>query len=560
MIEEKDRVVVTLVEFSKTRTIEVAKNTSLQVFFDNNLPRPAGNPIVGAKINSTEYDLWFNITEDCTIEPIDLSYYSGVKVYERSVVLLLIKALADLYPNTKLEVHHAISRGIYCEFKGNTDINTEAVQKILDYMKKLVINALPFSKQEVTLEEARNIFIQNNQEDKLQLLEKHKGDSIVLYGCDNLIVTFYAYTVPNASYLKYFDLIHYGSGVILRFPDQQSRDTMPEYIEQHRLFRVFQEHKHWVKILGVDTIGNLNNTIRKGEIGDFIRVAEAIHEKKIAHIADKIATDQENICIILISGPSSSGKTTFSKRLAVHLRVNGIKAIPLSLDDYFKDHDVTPRDELGELNFECIETLDLALLNKHLKELLDGNPVDVPKYDFSKGKRSDNTSRLQLHPNELLILEGIHGLNPKLTPAISELNKFKIYVSALTVLNIDSYNRIPTTDLRIIRRIVRDKQFRGYSAEETLKRWESIRRGENENIFPYQHYANVMFNSAMAYELAILKILAIPALQEIPLSSPVYSEAKRLLNFLTYFEDIDSRAVPNNSILREFIGNSIFKY
>ncbi|HNZ66422.1 MAG TPA: nucleoside kinase [Planctomycetota bacterium] len=559
-VEKRKTVTVTLVGKEKKEELQVEVGTTLKEFFRNTIPRPAGNPVVGAKINESEVDLWYAIQENCEIKPIDLTHYSGVKVYERSLVLLVLKALEDLYPDIQLEVHHAISKGVYCEFQGENSIGNNMVQPILDHMRKLVINAVPFEKREVPLKEAIELFKKQNREDTVQLLQKSPQDTITIYSCGNSIVTFYSYTVPDASYLKNFNIMHYGSGIIIRFPEQQAPDIIPEYIEQDRLFRVFQEHKQWIKILGVDTIGKLNHICKKNKIKDFVRVSEAIQEKNIAKIADQIANDRENIRIILISGPSSSGKTTFSKRLTVHLRVNGINAVPLSLDDYFKNHEATPRDELGELNFECIETLDVTLLNQHLTDLLDNRVVEIPKYNFNEGKRSATTKKLQLQPNEIIILEGIHGLNPKLTATIPNLNKFKIYVSALIVINIDYYNRIPTTDLRIIRRIVRDNQFRGYSATDTLKRWNSIRRGENENIFPYQNYANVMFNSAMAYELAVLKNFVTPLLEKIQPDSSVYSEAVRLLTFLAYFESASSDIVPDNSILREFIGGSSFKY
>lgn len=544
---EKDNakiIVVTLKDQCTEEKISVTEGMTLQNFFCRYRPRPCGNPIVAAKLNHKEADLWTELKEDCLIEPVDLSLHAGVRIYERSLVLLLLRALKDLYPQDTLEVRHSISRGVYCEIRGSVPLRHDIVHQLSEYMRWLIVKGEKFERRKVSVDEAFKIFEKYEMTDKIKLLKKYTKKEITIHQCGDCVVSFYGRIVPDASYLKNFDLVFYSTGLILRFPDKESRNAVPQFHEQSRLFSVFQEHKKWANILEVNNIGELNDVVQNGKISDLIRTAEAIQEKKIAHIADSIYKDRENLRLILIAGPSSSGKTTFSKRLAVQLKVNGLETLAISLDDYFRNRDQMPVDDKGEQDFERLDAIDIPLLNEHLVRLADGQEIHAPQYDFNTGKRKEETHPVSLKPGQLLMLEGIHGLNPQLTPFINELQKFKIYISALTVLNIDMHNRIPTTDLRIIRRIVRDYRTRSYNALDTLKRWPSVRRGENNYIFPFQDTADVMFNSGMIYELAVLKQYAEPLLKQIPDNTDEFLEAQRLLTFLSYFDELPGEEVP----------------
>ncbi len=425
-------------------------------------------------------------------------------------------------------------------------------------MKELIKEDIPFEREEVPIDEVVEAFEKTKQRDRLRLLKYWKKDSVYVYKCGTIYDYFYGNMVPSTGYLKKFDLIYYKPGFLLKFPSIYDPNSMPPFEDQKKLFSVFREAEKWAKILDVADVGALNEKIHKEEIGDIIRVSEALHEKKIAHIADMITDKRDYVKIVLISGPSSSGKTTFSKRLSVQLRVNGLKPHTISLDNYFVEREKTPRDENGDYDFESIYALDLELLNEHLNKLLNGEEVHIPKYNFVTGKREYNGDILKMSDDFVLILEGIHGLNETLTSGIPSENKFKIYVSALTQLNIDNHNRIPTTDVRLLRRIVRDNRTRGKSAEDTLLGWLSVRRGEDKNIFPYQEDADIMFNSTLVYELGVLKSHAEPLLREIGKTSSAYSEAKRLLQFLEYFMPSKEDEIPQNSIIREFIGGSCF--
>ena len=554
------KVTVTLRESNQEEKIVVDSGITLEEFFYSYRPRPFDNPIVAAKINYIKHDLWTPISEDCLIDPIDLTQFSGIKIYERSLVLLLLRAVQDLYSNRQLEVSYSISRGLYCELHNEEPLRLDMVKKIEGYMCKLVVRGEEFFRQEVTSRQAEKIFQEKQMPDKVKFFKHWRDKKIMIYQSGEAVSTFYGSIVPRTSYLKQFELVYYPPGVILRYPHKSSPGRLAPFNEQSRLFRVFQEHKKWAKILEVNYIGDFNEVIENGKGSELIKVAEAIQEKKVAHIADLISQNRQNIRLILIAGPSSSGKTTFAKRLSVHLKVNGISTVPISMDDYFKSRAKMNKDENGQYDFEGLDAVDVPLLNDHLNALFDGHQVLIPRYDFSTGDRKDEGHSLQLKPNELVILEGIHGLNDKLTPSVLELQKFKIYVSALTVLNIDRHNRIPTTDLRIIRRIVRDNLYRSYSALDTIQRWPAVRHGEDLYIFPFQHQADVMFNSALIYELAVLKRYAEPLLQAIVPNTHEYSEGQRLLRFLSYFQDLAPDEVPPTSILREFIGESSFKY
>ncbi|HHX18703.1 MAG TPA: nucleoside kinase [Clostridium sp.] len=514
--------------------------------------------IVAAKVNNDIKELSYHLYESCKVEFIDLTYDDGMRIYRRSLNFILIKAVNDLFPDRKVIICHSISKGIYCEIEGETQLTVEEVEMIEKRMRELVEQKIPFIKKIMSLTDAKEMFKNIGRMDRYNAIEHRNKPYVTVYDCDGFEDYFYGYMVPDTSYLKYFKLKHYHFGVIMLYPQNTSPDVIPDFKEQKKLFNIFKEYKNWVRILGAANVGSLNDIVKKGCINEIIRISEALHEKKIAQAADMIAFNKDKKKVILIAGPSSSGKTTFAHRLSIQLRVNGLRPVTVSLDDYFVDRENTPKDEDGEYDFEALEAIDLKLFNKHLAQLIEGEEVDVPIFNFPKGRRENHTRKLKIDDDQLLIIEGIHGLNDKLTTSIPKSKKFKIYISALTSMNIDDHNRIPTTDTRFIRRIVRDHQFRGCTAVNTINRWPSVRRGEEKNIFPFQEESDVMFNSSLIFELGVLKVLAEPLLMEIDQSQPEYSEAKRLIEFLGNFLSIDSKEIPTNSIIREFIGGSCF--
>ena len=514
--------------------------------------------IVAARVNNDIKELSFHINEDCKLEFIDLTNDDGMRLYRRSLYFILIKAVHDLFPERRAVISHAISKGLYCEIQGEEELTENEVSRLESHMKKLVERKLPFIKRMMPIEDAKEIFVKSGREDRFHAIEHRKKSHVTIYNCDGLDDYFYGYMVPDTGYITVFSLKFYAPGLIVMFPDKNNTEKLPEFEEQKKLFNIFNEYKRWGYILGVENVGALNDIIINNEIPNFIRVSEALQEKKIAAIADMITNGEHKKRVIMISGPSSSGKTTFAHRLAIQLKVNGLKPMTISLDDYFVDREKTPVDERGEYDYEALEAIDVELFNRHLSDLICGTEVELPVFNFPNGCRNSVGRKLKISDANILVIEGIHGLNEKLTASISKEDKFKIYVSALTSMNIDDHNRIPTTDTRVIRRIVRDFQFRGCSALNTLKRWPSVRRGEEKNIFPFQEEADVMFNSSLVYELGVLKTLAEPALMEIDSTCSEYSEARRLIEFLSYFLTIDSKVIANNSIIREFIGGSCF--
>lgn len=514
--------------------------------------------IVAGKVDNDIKELSYELQNDCKVEFIDLTYDDGLRIYRRSLHFILIKAVYDLFPERKVIISHSISKGIYCEIKGEKGLDAEEVKSIEARMTQIIGEAIPFVKSVVSLDDAKELFIREGRLDRFHAVEHRAKQYVTMYECGGLNDYFYGYMVPHTGYVKNFGLKHYPPGLIMRCPEKSNPERLPEFREQKKLFNIFHEFKKWVNILGVPNVGALNDIVKAGEIGDIIRVAEALHEKKIAQIADLITDSKQKKKIVLISGPSSSGKTTFAKRLAIQLRVNGLKPVTISLDDYFVNREDTPRDESGEYDYEALEAIDIKLFNEHLRDLVDFKEVEIPIFNFPNGCRESFGRKLRICDDNILIIEGIHGLNEKLTSAIPKANKFKIYVSALTSMNIDDHNRIPSTDTRIFRRIVRDHQYRGSSALNTIKRWPSVRRGEERNIFPFQERADIMFNSSLIFELGVLKTHAEPLLAEIDPSHSEYSEAKRLIEFLSYFLPIDPGEIPMNSIIREFIGGSCF--
>ncbi len=514
--------------------------------------------IVAAKVDNDIKELNYKLDKDCTVQFIDLTNSDGMRIYRRSLYFILVKAVYDLFPERKVVINHPISKGMYCEVVGDTPLTEDEVKRIEARMRELVDACLPFERRILPIEKAREIFIKSGRLDRLGAVEYRQKPYVTLYSCGGFEDYFYGYMTPHTGYVKLFSLEYYAPGLILRYPEKTDPHTIPEFQRQEKLFNIFSEYKRWIRILEVENVGALNEIIKKGRIGELIRINEALHEKKIAQIADMITESKDNKRIVLISGPSSSGKTTFANRLAIQLRVNGKRPVTISMDNYFLNREDTPRDEDGEYDFEAIEALDVELFNRQLNDLINSREVEIPIYNFIKGCRECVGQKLRIDDDQIIIIEGIHGLNEKLTSSIPRERKFKIYVSALTSMNIDDHNRIPTTDTRMIRRIVRDYKFRGSSALSTIKRWPSVRRGEKRNIFPFQEEADIMFNSALIYELGVLKPFAEPLLAEIDNSYEEYSEAKRLIEFLSYFLPVEPDEIPSNSILREFIGGSCF--
>ncbi|MGE4284694.1 MAG: TGS domain-containing protein [Clostridia bacterium] len=513
--------------------------------------------ILAGKVNNKMKDLNYKLEYDCTVEFIDLSSEDGVRVYKRSLFFILMKAVREVFPDRKLSIRHSISRGTYCEIYGSKELSQIDVAAVEQKMKEIISQEIPLNKKVTNLNEAKETFIQSGDHDKVSLLEHCEKDTISLYQCGDMSNYLYGYLVPHTGYIKIFELMFYAPGLILRYPDKSSSDKIPDFEENRKLFNVLDEYKRWGEILDIPHVGALNNNISLGKSKDLIHISEALHEKKIAYIADMIKAGEKDIKLVLISGPSSSGKTTFAHRLAIHLRVNGFKPVMISLDDYFVDRGHTPVDEYGKPDFEALEAIDIGLFNEHLNSLIIGKEVEVPIFNFHLGIREPKGRKMKLELDQVIIIEGIHGLNEKLTVSIPRHKKFKVYVSALTQLSLDDYNPISTTDTRLLRRMVRDFNFRSNSALRTLEMWSSVRRGETKNIFPFQEQADIMFNSALIYELAVLKNYALPLLEQIDESSEFYSEARRLIDFLGYFLLIPPDAIPTTSIMREFIGGSM---
>ena len=509
------------------------------------------------KLNREYYELFKNITEDGELELIRFNSSIGYKIYERTLQFIFIKAALDLFDDSVITIEHRIGDGIFGELHKKDALKEEDIIKIKERMIELINKDIPIKKIKMKRKEAIEIFKGYGMDDKVSLLNHVSFEDVSLYELDGRYDYFYGQMASSTGIVKGFDLIYYSPGFVLRYPKRENLNVVSDFKENRKLSQIFLETERWLNILGVGEVGSLNDKIENHEIRDLIMVSEALHEKKIAQIADMIS-ERKDTKIVLIAGPSSSGKTTFANRLSIQLRVNGYVPIPISLDDYFVDREHTPRDENGEYDFESLYSLDLELFNDHLGRLLKGEEVEIPSFNFKKGEREWIGNKIKLPSNGIMLIEGIHGLNPLLTASISENQKFKIYISALTQLNLDNHNRIATTDIRRVRRIVRDYLSRGYGAEETLKMWPSIRRGEEKNIFVYQEEADVMFNSTLVYELCVLKKYALEELDKIDPDSPVYILASRLKSFLGFFKEIDKDYVPTNSILREFIGGSDF--
>jgi uridine kinase len=519
------------------------------------------NPIIGALVNNKVKELSFVFVKTKKVEFIDYSHPDGVRMYVRSLFFILYAAVNELFPQVKLKMMHGISRGYYCELSGlDGPITDSDIFAIKNEMEQIVKNDFPFRKVGLPNEEVVEICQKQNLLFKAKLFQQQGTLFSYLYFMGDHANYFYGYQVPSTGYLTVFDLVPYYDGMLLRIPKPSKFSEVQPYSRHDKLFGIFQEHKDWAELLNVPNVANLNEKALNGQGGDIIKISEALHEKKIAEIANLINDRKDKIKVVLIAGPSSSGKTTFSKRLMVQLAVNGIKPFLISLDDYFVDRENTPKDENGEYDFEAIEAIDVEFFNEQLNQLLNGGSVELPRFNFTLGKRVPSGKLLLLEPGSILVVEGIHGMNPDLVPHIPAESTFKIFLSALTQISIDDQNHISTTDNRLIRRMIRDSKYRNYSAQDTIRRWPSVRAGEDKNIFPYQENADVMFNSALIYELAVLKKYAEPLLKEVSESLPEFSESNRLLKFLSYFKAMDDLEIPPTSVLREFLGGSSFTY
>lgn len=519
------------------------------------------NHILGALINNQLQDLQYVIMTSLRVNFIDVTTLDGYSIYSRSLIFVLYKAVTELFPKKTLRAEYFISNGIFCRIVNKEIIVTpEVVEQIKAKMQEIIANDYPIMREEIPTDEAVRIFRKRGLKDKADLMETRGKLYTSLFYLNDLPDYFYGTLAPSTGCLKTFGLQPYKDGMLLQLPDRLQPSQVLPVIPQDKLYQVFSEYKRWGKILEVTDIGHLNKVVEQKHSGPMIKISEALHEKKISQIADKIKARQKKVKVILIAGPSSSGKTTFGKRLAIQLMVNGIKPINLSLDNYFVNRELTPLDEKGEYDYECIDALDIATFTDNMQRLMNGEEVEIPKFSFETGQRYYDGEKFKISKNNVIIVEGIHGLNPKLTQLLPHESLFKIFVSALTSIAIDNHNLINPTDNRLLRRMVRDYKYRNYSALDTLKRWESVLLGEQKHIVPYQEEADAMFNSALIYELGALKTQAEPLLREVTQQHPEHSKALRLLKFFSYIRAVPTREVPPTSIIREFLGGSSFKY
>ena len=518
--------------------------------------------VVAARVNYKVEDLNFLIYKPKDIEFIDVSSPSGMRVYVRSLSMVLGKAISELYPNAALRIEHPISKGYYCTIDsfGNA-LTSEIINNIKEKVKDIIVRNEVIVCEEKQTKVVKELFAkQMNQKDKISLFETFGTPYCRYFRMGEYYDYFNGVLLPSTGYLNLFDLVPYYDGMLLRVPNRDNPVELDEMVYLPKMFDIFKEYVGWNKIMNLNNVGEFNVACKNNQSFNLIKVSEALHEKKVASIADMISQRTDKVKFVLISGPSSSGKTTFSKRLSIQLMVSGLKPVALSLDNYFVNREDTPLDENGEWDFEHLHALDLDLFNQHLKQLLAGEEIEIPFFNFEDGKRYFKGEKLKLEADSILLMEGIHALNPQLIPEIPQDFTFKIYVSALTTISIDNHNWIPTTDTRLLRRIIRDYRFRNYSARETIARWPSVRRGEEKWIFPFQENADVMFNSALLFELAVLKKHAEPILAEVPKYCDEYTETHRLIKFLNYFVSIPEREIPPTSLLREFVGGSSFRY
>ena len=544
------------------RTIEVAMGTTL-LEVERQLRLDGPHPFLAAYVNNRIKELNYRIYKPVTVRFIDITSFEGIRVYQRTISFILQKAVRELFPDRTLYIRHSLgASGFYCEISGFGPIPAEHLDAIKARMRGIIDRNLPIQGVKMLTDTARKIYEGFGMADKIALLDSRPRLYSKIYTIDSLPGYFYGALTPSTGYTPQFDLHPYYNGFFIALPLRTDPTRLHQSVHQEKMFDVFHQYQSWVEIMGVPTVGQLNSKVLAGDASELIKIAEAFHENKLAQVAGCVAeaNRERGVRLVLISGPSSSGKTTFAKRLGVQLRVLGLNPVLISPDDYFVDREKTPRDENGEYDYEALEAIDLEQFNDHLKRLERGESVDIPRYDFISGTRQWHDNPLQLDERSVLIVEGIHGLNPALTPGVPESRKFKIYVSCFTSVALDNVSRIATSDNRLLRRLTRDYRTRGNDALSTLARWESVRRGEEKHIFPYQENADVMFNSSLFYEISVLRRFAEPILREVPDTVPEYGEAKRMLKFLDNFIPISPEEIPPTSLLREFIGGSSFKY
>lgn len=529
------------------------KNTSIKDLLENEIKK---SNAIACRYNNEVKSLNLEPNCDGTVELIDIADKDGMRVYVRGLVYILTKAFESLYPHAKTAINYQLSNSMLLEVI-DENVSDEMVEKINKKLKEIVDKDIPIIKKYMSKKEAKEFYdIEKNEKGRLQIVDGHK-DQVSLYYCEDYYNYFYGVLPISTGFAKLYEIVKYHNGILIRYPSRKDITKLPEFEDNKKLLQALDEYERLHRILHIQTLYKLNRVIKRKKIREHILLDEALHEKKMAQIADDIIS-RDKVKVILIAGPSSSGKTTFAHKLGIQLKLNGLKPVTMSVDNYFVERKDNPVDEEGKLDFECIEAIDTKLFNEHILKLLNGEEIEVPTFDFEVGTKRYNGEKMRLKDDQILVIEGIHCLNDKLTPLIPKEQKYKIYISCLTVLNLDYNNRISTTDSRLLRRIVRDYQFRGYSALHTLKMWESVNRGERNNIFPFQEEADMMFNSSLIYEIAVLKKYAEPLLRQIDNTHPEYSEAKKLLSMLEYFESIPDDDVPSNSLLREFIGGSIF--
>lgn len=545
------------------QSYDVAIGSSLlEVLQTLNLQLPY--PIVSAKVNNRSEGLRFRLYNNKDIEFLDLRQSSGMRTYVRSLCFVLYKAVRTLFPKGILRVEHPVSKGYYCNLFLDRPLKAEDVAAIKRQMERIIAENLPFERHECHTDEVIRLFNAQGLSDKVKLLETSGSLYSYYNSCGDTIDFYYGNLLPSTGYLRLWDILPYDEGILLRIPNKEQPDRLEEIIKQEKMLEVFKEHLHWNQLMGLNNVGDFNHLCLQGHATDLINLNEALQERKIARIAEAIASRSADgsggVKLVLISGPSSSGKTTFSKRLSIQLMTCGLRPYPISLDNYFVNREETPLDAQGNYDYESLYALDLKLFNDQLQALLRGEEVELPTFNFTTGRKEYKGERLRIDQNTILVLEGIHALNPELTPDIPDGKKFKVYVSALTTISLDNHNWIPTTDNRLLRRIIRDYKYRNYSAQQTISRWPSVRAGEDKWIFPYQENADMMFNSAMLYELAVLRSHAEPILSSVSQNCPEYAEAYRLLKFIRYFTPVQDKEIPPTSLLREFLGGSSFKY
>ena len=537
--------------------ITIEKGTSIEELYktmENELPYT----VLAAKVNNKLVTLAYKIHRDCHIEFLDMRTQVANLIYQNSLTLIYLKAVYDVLGDFEVDIENSLNKGLFTEIKSDVPITAAQVREIEKRMHEIVAKNLPLERIELTKEEAENFFIQSGRGGKIALLEENPYmKKIPFYSLDGYMDFFYGLMAPSTEYIKYFQLMKYRRGVLLRFPHPSNPNVIPEYVDEKALYKTFGEEKRWGKLMEINYVSDLNRRIDEGKIKELIQISEALHESKIVEIAETITKQKKRI--ILIAGPSSSGKTTFAQRLCIQLRVHGLKPLYLGTDDYFLEREQTPLDEYGEKDYENLNAVDIDLFNDNMNALLAGKEVDLPIFNFLTGHKEFGKRKTRINGSQPIVIEGIHALNEALTPKIAEEEKFKIYISPLIQLNIDNHNRIVTTDHRMLRRMVRDFKYRGYSAQNTIDTWPKVRAGEDKNIFPFSNQADVVFNSVHLYEISVLKKYAKPLLEEITRDEPEYADAHRLLNFLRFFRTVDDdSAIVNNSIIREFIGGSVF--